>query len=65
MDKPTDNEANRVIDALGGTAAVASLCEVNTQAVSQWRRNGIPRARLQFLRLLKPELFAEAMERTA
>lgn len=55
--KPLDPEACRVIDALGGTAAVAELCSVNMQAVSQWRRNGIPDARIQYLKLLKPEVF--------
>jgi hypothetical protein len=50
-------EACRVIDALGGTGEVAKLCEVSDAAVSQWRKDGIPRARLQYLRLLRPELF--------
>lgn len=63
-DKPLEPEANRVIDALGGTAAVADLCEVNMQAVSQWRRNGIPAARLQYLRVLRPDVFPAA-ERAA
>lgn len=56
-DKPLDAEANRVIDALGGTAAVADLCDVNMQAVSQWRRNGIPGARRQYLRAVRPDVF--------
>lgn len=51
------DEANELIDALGGTAAVAKLCEVNSQAVSQWRRKGIPKARLKYLELLRPDLF--------
>lgn len=50
-------EASRVIDALGGTGEVAKLCEVTDAAVSQWRKDGIPRARLQFLRLARPEVF--------
>ena len=52
-----DQEACRVIDALGGTGAVAQLCEVTDAAVSQWRKDGIPKARLQYLRLAKPEVF--------
>jgi hypothetical protein len=65
-DKSFDPEANRVIDAIGGTAAVAKLCEVNMQAVSQWRRNGIPAARRQFLRLACPDAFdAQPSERAA
>lgn len=52
-----DEEACRVIDALGGTGEAARLCEVTDAAVSQWRKDGIPRARLQFLRLARPDLF--------
>ncbi len=46
-----------VIDALGGTGATAALCDVTSQAVSQWRRNGIPHARRMYLRVLRPEAF--------
>lgn len=53
----TNDEACRVIDALGGTGAVAKLCDVNPAAVSQWRRDGIPKARLQYLRLARPDVF--------
>ncbi|RBB42002.1 hypothetical protein DPV79_05230 [Burkholderia reimsis] len=47
-----------MIDAFGGTAATAQLCEVRMPSVSEWRRNGIPRARLLFLKLARPDLFA-------
>jgi hypothetical protein len=50
-------DANEIIDRLGGTNATAELCEVTAQAVSQWRENGIPHARLMFLRLAKPAVF--------
>jgi len=53
-----NDEANRIIDALGGTSAVAKLCEVNSQAVSQWRRKGIPRPWLKLFRHMRPDLFA-------
>jgi len=46
-----------IIDALGGTAAVAALCDVKQPSVSQWRTDGIPKARRQFLELLRPDLF--------
>ena len=52
-------DPNRVIDKLGGTAAVANLCEVSQPAVSYWRREGIPGYRMAFLRLARPALFAE------
>ena len=38
------------IGQMGGTGAVSRICEVSSAAVSQWRRYGIPHARLQFLR---------------
>lgn len=50
-------DANKIIDALGGTNEVARVCEVTAQAVSQWRDDGIPKARLMFLRLKRPDIF--------
>jgi hypothetical protein len=49
--------ANAVIDRLGGTTAVAKLCECKPPSVHQWRIDGIPKYRLQFLRLAHPEVF--------
>lgn len=57
MDKNPDSE---VIDRLGGTAAVARLCKVRSPSVSEWRVNGIPAARRQFLELLRPDAFGNA-----
>lgn len=48
-----------IIQRLGGPAKTAELCEISTQAVSQWRINGIPRARLQFLKLARPDVFSQ------
>jgi hypothetical protein len=62
-----DSLANTVIDRLGGTGAVAELCEVKPPSVSLWRIAGIPKYRLQFLRLAHPEAFEglEKAERSA
>jgi len=60
-----DQKSNEVIDALGGTVAVAGLCNVTKGAVSQWRENGIPDARLMYLRLLRPDVFAVKTEQKA
>lgn len=49
--------ANKIIDDLGGTVAVARLCCVTKGAVSQWRINGIPQARAMYLRVVHPEVF--------
>jgi DNA-binding transcriptional regulator YdaS (Cro superfamily) len=51
-------DANQIIDALGGTFAVARLCNVKPPSVSEWRRSGIPAARLQFLQLARPDAFS-------
>lgn len=51
-----------VIDALGGTVATSRLCGVTSQAVTQWRRAGIPRPWRMYLQLLKPQVFEAAPE---
>lgn len=48
---------DEIIDALGGTSEVARLCEIQPPSVSEWRRLGIPKAQLKFLRLARPAVF--------
>lgn len=60
-----DTKANEVIDALGGTVEVSRLCCVTKGAVSQWRENGIPNARLMYLKLLRPDVFGADPEQKA
>lgn len=55
--KTTPEEARRVIDALGGTNAVARLCGIKSPSVSSWKKNGIPHSWVRFLSLLRPDLF--------
>ena len=50
--------ASTIIDRLGGTTKTAALCQVTKASVSDWRKRGIPRARLMYLRLARPEVFA-------
>lgn len=50
-------EPNKIIDLLGGTNAVAKLCEIKPGSVSDWRKYGIPKARLMFLKLIRPDVF--------
>jgi hypothetical protein len=60
MKKPirsTPELAVSVIDALGGTFAVAAICNIEPGSVSEWKRKGLPDAREQFLRLRNPEVF--------
>lgn len=52
MTEQTITNAGDVIDALGGTLAVAEARNVGASAVSMWRRYGIPgRHQLPILRL--------------
>lgn len=51
-------DTQEIITRLGGTAKAAALCDVTPSAVSQWIRSGIPRARLMFLTLARPDIFA-------
>ena len=51
--------ASEIIDALGGTAEVARICNVRPPSVSEWRVKGIPEARRMFLEVLRPDLFGE------
>ena len=53
MNALTDSE---LIDALGGTTAVARLCEVRAPSVSEWRVRGIPKARRMFLSAIRPDI---------
>lgn len=58
--------AEQIIAALGGATKVAELCECSPQAVSQWfgadpstnKPRCIPKARLMFLKAIRPEVFA-------
>lgn len=54
---PEQAFAISVIDALGGTAEVARLCKTSMAAVSQWKDNGIPGYRVDFLKLARPDAF--------
>lgn len=53
---------SKLIDELGGTSKVSELCEVSSQAVSKWRKNGIPPARLMYLRLIRKDVFSKHEE---
>lgn len=57
MDNYRTELARHVIDRLGGVSAVAKLCGIKQPSVSGWKRHGIPQAREQYLRLLRPEAF--------
>lgn len=45
------DEANRIIDGLGGTTAVSRMTLVPPSTVHSWRKNGIPLSRIAHLKL--------------
>ena len=48
----------KIMITLGGTSAAARFFEVNPSAISQWKKaNHIPRARLKWLKVMRPDLF--------
>jgi hypothetical protein len=57
--------ANQIIDALGGTNEVARLCNVKPPSVSGWREDGIPDARLMYLKVIRPDIFTPAKSKEA
>lgn len=60
-------DSETIINKLGGPTEVARLCECTPQAVSQWfgadpdtgELRKIPKARLMYLKAVKPEAFIE------
>jgi len=62
MGMDTKRIYSQIIDRLGGTTAVARLCEIRPASVSEWRTKGIPKARLMYLRVIRPDVF-KALER--
>ena len=55
-------DVDLIIEKLGGPAQVARICEIRPQAVSQWRSTGIPKARLMYLQLLRPDIFVPTLQ---
>jgi hypothetical protein len=52
----TDSE---IIDALGGTLAVARMCDIKGPSVSEWKRNGIPKPWRLYFEQLRPDIFGD------
>lgn len=62
MKEPELHQDSLVIDRLGGTAAVARMFNIKQPSVSDWRKDGIPQARLMYLRLAHPEVFKPELQ---
>lgn len=51
-----NENAIRIIEALGDTAAVARLFEISMASVAGWKKIGIPSARMFYLKAMHPEV---------
>ena len=40
-----------------GVSVLAALCGISPSAVSQWKKDGIPKPWLKFLELARPDVF--------
>jgi len=50
----------QIICELGGTVSVANMFKIKPPSVSEWKKSGvIPEARLMYLRVVRPDLFAD------
>ena len=49
--------SKRFVLALGGTFAVAKLCNVRAQSVSAWKTEGIPDARMMYLQVVRRKIY--------
>ncbi|AHB77575.1 MULTISPECIES: hypothetical protein [Pandoraea] len=55
-----DAYAVAVIELFGGTTKTAEFFDIEPPSVSEWKKTGIPKARLQTLQHAKPDLLAAA-----
>lgn len=53
-----DELANHIIDELGGTRKVARLFDIAEASVSGWRKSGIPKSRMMYIKLAYPHLIS-------
>lgn len=54
------HEHSTLIDRLGGTNKAAEFFEVSAPSISEWRKKGLPKARLMYLRAVRPDVFGDA-----
>lgn len=58
MDNQNDKHADsELIDKLGGTTKAAEFFDVSAPSISEWRKTGLPKARMMYLKLARPDLF--------
>lgn len=51
-----NTQAATVVERLGDTAEVARMFEVKMPSVSDWKKFGIPKARMMFIKAVRPDV---------
>ena len=54
-----NTHATTVVERLGDTAEVARMFEVRMPSVSDWKKSGIPKARMMFIKAVRPDVLAD------
>ena len=52
-------DTSALIDALGGNKKLAKTCDISEQAVSQWRKKGIPDPWMKFFKVKWPKVIKQ------
>lgn len=58
-DQPDLDLARYIVDRLGGPTKAAQFFEIKPPSISDWLKNGVPRARLRHLRDARPDVFPQ------
>jgi len=59
------NRDQKIIERLGGTVAVSEIFSIRPGAVSMWKKNGIPPARMMYIELAFPQVVPKKPGRKA
>ena len=51
-----NSHAIKIIEALGDTAEVALMFDVTKSSVSDWKRKGIPKARMMYIKVTRAKV---------
>lgn len=51
-----NTQATQIIERLGDTAEVARMFEIRMPSVSDWKKSGIPKARMMLIKAVRPEV---------
>ena len=52
-----DHNDSLIINRLGGNSVVAKIFDISSQAVSKWRKTGIPKPSRMYLQAIYPAAF--------